>query len=222
MEGVVAARIWPSEPRSATDEPGLLWIGFCCACSSPCLRKWILPFAYRYGGFNMGMEHRRLTGEYLPLRDAMERLFEGSVITPQVFGAQSTFPPVDLFVTDDDVIVELAVPGAKQDELSISVTGETVTISGEVRREAHEEKGHAYAQEIFQGKFQRAFKLPIQIDAEKARATFENGILTLHLPKAEATKPHKIQIEQRHGGSNTDRSTIEGHVQKETVAAKTS
>ena len=170
----------------------------------------------------MGMEHRRMTSEYLPLRDVMERLFEGSVITPQVFNGQGTFPPVDLFVTDDDVIVELAVPGANQDELSISVTGETVTISGEVKREAHGDKAHAYAQEIFHGTFQRAFRLPIQIDADKAGATFEHGILTLQLPKAEATKPHKVQIGQHQGGLGTTRPTIEGHVQKERVAAKMS
>src|SRR5450759_4887946 len=163
----------------------------------------------------MSMEHRRMTSEYLPLRDVMERLFEGSVITPQVFNGQGTFPPVDLFVTDDDVIVELAVPGAKQAELSISV-------SGEVKREAHGDKGHAYAQEIFHGTFQRAFRLPIQIDADKAGATFEHGILTLQLPKAEATKPHKVQIGQHQGGLGTTRPTIEGHVQKERVAAKMS
>ena len=167
----------------------------------------------------MGMEHRRMTGQYLPLRDVMERLFEDSVVTPQVFGGQGTFPPVDLSVTEDEVIVEVAVPGAKQEDLSISVTGETVTITGEVKREAHGANEHAYAQENFKGKFQRAFRLPIQIDADTAGATFEHGILTLHLPKAEATKPHKVQIGQ-HQGSRP--STLEGQVQQERVPAKTS
>jgi HSP20 family protein len=163
-----------------------------------------------------------MTSEYLPLRDVMERLFEGSVITPQVFERQGTFPPVDLFVTEDDVIVELAVPGAKQDDLSISVTDETVTITGEVKRDVLGNTGHAYAQEIFHGAFQRAFRLPIQIDADQAGASFDHGILTLRLPKAEATKPHKIQIGQQLGGTGTSPSAIEGQVQKERVPAKTS
>ncbi|GAC1511038.1 MAG: Hsp20/alpha crystallin family protein [Chloroflexota bacterium] len=168
----------------------------------------------------MGMEQRRMIGEYLPLRDVMERLFEGSVITPQVFGGQSTFPPVDLFVTDDDVIVEVAVPAVKQDDLSISVTGETVTISGEVKRDTHGDKGHAYAQEIFQGKFQRAFRLPIQIDADKAGATYEHGLLTLRLPKAEATKPHKIQIGKQQEFAGLTHHILNGGVEKETVGTK--
>jgi HSP20 family protein len=170
----------------------------------------------------MAIEHRRVIGEHLPLRDVMERLFEGSFVSPQSVVGQGTFPPVDLFMTDDDVIVKLAAPGARQDDFSISVSGDTVTVMGEVKLEPHAEKGHAYIQEIWQGKFQRSFRLPIQVDAEKAEASFEHGILTLHLPKAESTKLRKIPIGKQPAVSGQKEQALEGHVQKERVSAKTS
>jgi HSP20 family protein len=151
---------------------------------------------------------------YVPLRDAIDRLFAGSVITPQVFG-QESFPQADLYTTEDDVVVCMSIPGANPDDIQISVTGDTVTISGEVRHEhsnmpqaqqgqsqqaqqGRQRQGHqVYYQEIWSGRFQRSFSLPIQVDADKANASFENGILTLTLPKAEATKPRKIQVQPR-------------------------
>ena len=151
----------------------------------------------------MVIDHRRLTGEFVRLRDIMQQLVDGSFITPQSFIGQGTFPPVDLSVTDD-VIVELAVPGGRQDDMSISVTGETVTVTGEIKREPRGDRGHVYTQEIWQGKFQRAFRLPMQIDADKAEASLEHGILTLRLPKVEATKPRNRGVNQATDGDATD------------------
>ena len=165
----------------------------------------------------MSMDRRNLG--YVPLRDAIDRLFAGSVITPQVFG-QESFPQADLYTTEDDVVVCMSIPGANPDDIHISVTGDTVTISGEVRHEhgnmpqtqqgqaqqgqgqqvqqGRQRQGHkVYYQEIWAGRFQRSFSLPIQVDADKANASFENGILTLSLPKAEATRPRKIQVQSR-------------------------
>lgn len=170
----------------------------------------------------MAIDHRRVTGEYLPLRDVMERLFAGSVVTPQSFAGPGTFPPVDLVMTEDDVIVTLAVPGAKQDEFSISASGDTLTVSGAVTLEPHGETDHAYVQEIWQGMFQRSFRLPIQVDADKAEASFEHGILTLRLPKAEATKLRKIQVGTHQNGSGERKPILEGNGQKEKVSATTS
>lgn len=143
----------------------------------------------------MAMDRRRRSGGYLPLRDAIDQLFEGSFITPQVFSAQGANTPVDLYVTEDDVVIDMAVPGANPDDISISVTGDTVTVSGEIKRP--QQKGQAYVEEIWEGRFQRSFQLPIQVDANSADASFHNGILTLRLPKSEATKPRKIQVRQQ-------------------------
>ncbi|MBV9282839.1 MAG: Hsp20/alpha crystallin family protein [Chloroflexi bacterium] len=138
---------------------------------------------------------RRSEG-YLPLRDAMQRLFEGSVITPGFFAGQGGFPPVDAYLTEDDFVVELAVPGANPDDINISVTGDTVTLTGEVKHTHRDQRGQLFLDEIPRGRFQRSFSLPIQTDPDKAEASFNNGILVLRLPKSEATKPRKIQVKQ--------------------------
>jgi HSP20 family protein len=146
----------------------------------------------------MAMDRRRYSAGYMPLRDAIDQLFEGSFITPQSLGPQGNFPPVDMHLTEDDVVIEIAVPGINPDDINISVTGDTVTLSGEIKREAPNQKHQHVLDEIWRGRFQRSFQMPIQVDANKADASFQNGVLTLRLPKAEATKPRKIQVRQQH------------------------
>lgn len=151
----------------------------------------------------MALDRRNQSG-YVPLRDAIDRLFAQSFITPTSSGIG--FPPADMTVTDNDVILDLAVPGASPDDINVSVTGDTVTISGAVNREHRQGKGHEpFVHEIWHGQFQRSFTLPIEVDAAKAEASFDNGVLTVKMPKSEATKPRKIQVKT--SGSGT---TIEG------------
>ncbi|MGI8825422.1 MAG: Hsp20/alpha crystallin family protein [Chloroflexota bacterium] len=179
----------------------------------------------------MAMERRNLGGSgYLPLRDAIDRLFAGSVITPQAFGGDAGFPPTDMHMDEDNVIVHMSIPGAKPDDINVSVTGDTVTITGEVSHTRHggegsegdqgQQKAHTYFQEIWSGRFQRSFGLPTQVDADNANATFENGVLTLTLPKSEATKPRKIQIQHRQTIEGQKSGKPQGDLHKETVPVK--
>jgi HSP20 family protein len=166
----------------------------------------------------MVIERRRIISGYLPLREAMNHLLEGSFISPESIGAHGTFPPVDVFVTDDDVVVELALPGGNPDDLNISVTGDALIITGEVKRRRAGEKAHPYLQEIWQGEFQRSFTLPVQVDASGSNASFTDGILTLRLPKSEAAKPHKIRVERKPQTiTNDSYPAIESGVLKEAV-----
>lgn len=163
----------------------------------------------------MAIERRMRTGGFLPLRDVMEQLFENSLLSPQFLASQGSFPPVDVHITEDDLVLEMAIPGANPDDINISVTGDTVTLSGEVKQRQQTQKGQAYLEEVWHGRFQRSFTLPLQVDADKAEANFDNGILELRLPKSEATKPRKIQMKQQP-------PTIQGEssgsdVQKESV-----
>lgn len=167
----------------------------------------------------MALDRRRMTPSYFPLRDAIDRLFESSFIAPQGFTGQIGFPTANVHATDHDVVVEMAVPGATPDDINVSVMGDTVNISGEVKREQHEQKGQTYIDELYRGQFQRSFTLPFPVDADKANATFENGILTLTLPKSEAVKPRRIQVSQQRPLEGQARQT-EGRVQKETVPVK--
>ncbi|HEX8918854.1 MAG TPA: Hsp20/alpha crystallin family protein [Chloroflexota bacterium] len=157
------------------------------------------------------MDRRRSASNYLSLRDAMNRLFESSYITPQMYGEQTFFPTLNLHATDDDVVAEIAVPGAKPDSINISVAGDTVSVSGEIKGSQRRERGQTYIQENWEGQFQRSFTIPYQVDSDAATATFENGILTLTLPKADAIKPRKIQVtsgQSGQAGSSVERETV--------------
>jgi HSP20 family protein len=171
-------------------------------------------------GPTMAIERRMISG-YLPLRQVMNQLFEGSFISPESVGGQGTFPPVDVYVTDDDVVVEMGLPGGNPDNLNISVAGDALIISGEVKRQRETEKAHPYVQEIWQGKFHRSFTLPMQVDATGADASFADGILTLRLSKSEAAKPHKIRVERKPQTITTEHyPAIEGGVHTEAVPVR--
>lgn len=137
--------------------------------------------------------------DMVSLRDAMDRLFEDSFVRPQgerslVAGRERSLA-VDVYETEDDLVVEASLPGIKPEEVDISVVGNTLTIKGE--REEHrekEEEGKYHFREQRYGAFQRSISLPVEVNADKAEATFENGALKLSLPKAEEAKPKRIEV----------------------------
>lgn len=136
--------------------------------------------------------------EMMSLREAMDRLFEESFVGPR-FGLTSAQGnggtlAVNMFETDDNIVVSAAVPGVKPEEITINITGDMLSIKGESRSEEKVEKANYIRQELRYGSFQRTLSLPVDVQADKAEATFENGVLTLNLPKAESLKPKSIKI----------------------------
>ncbi len=135
--------------------------------------------------------------EMVSLRDAVNRLFEDSFIRPGAWpmpfdGGLSL--PADLIETKDNVIVKMSAPGVKPEDIEISVVGDTLTIKGETKSEGQFEEGNYIRKERRFGAFQRTFSLPASVTSDKARAEFENGVLTLTLPKAEEAKPKSIKV----------------------------
>lgn len=104
-------------------------------------------------------------------------------------------PKVDVLDRDDDVLVRAEMPGVKKDEVEISISGSTLTLRGETRREEKEEKGDYYRCEISRGSFSRMLTLPAEVDESKAKATMKDGILELTLPKLEKSKRRTIKID---------------------------
>jgi HSP20 family protein len=133
-------------------------------------------------------------GDLLSLRQAMDRLFEESFVNPAWQFGEGQIVPLDVHQDDDAVIVTAHLPGVKPEEVDITVEGETLTITGDTTANTTEQKGQALLQEIRRGKFVRTLTLPVGLEADKATATFEDGVLTLRIPKAEATKPRQIKI----------------------------
>lgn len=131
--------------------------------------------------------------EMMTLRQAMDRLFEDSFVRSPVRGYDSaTWLPLDIYTTKDAVIIRASVPGVKSDDVEITVEGSTVTIRGETK--APQEEGTFLLQEQRYGPFSRAIDLAIPVQPDKAEAKFENGVLTLSVPKAEEIKPKVIKV----------------------------
>jgi HSP20 family protein len=137
--------------------------------------------------------------DMVSLRDAMDRLFEESFVRPRgawptLTGGEQTLA-LDVYETDDDLVVEASLPGVKPEEVDISIVGNTLIIKGE-HEEKHEkqEEGKYYSRERRYGAFQRSMSLPVDVNADKAQATFEDGVLKLSLPKAEEAKPKRIEV----------------------------
>lgn len=136
--------------------------------------------------------------DFITLRDAMDRLFEQSFVRPMAeLGGDRVYRlPVDAYSTEDAVYVEASLPGVNKDNVDISLDGDTLTIRAEVP--APKDEGRDYAiRERFYGTLQRSLTLNVPVDAAKAEATFENGVLTLRIPKAEAAKPKKISVKTK-------------------------
>ena len=131
----------------------------------------------------------------LSMREAFDRLFDESVWRPARFGnADGAFQvPMDVYTDGDGYVVEVALPGLKPEEIDVQMVGTTLTITGEARTEAPE--GRQYlVRGRGHGRFQTSITLPAAADATAAKASFEHGVLKLEVPKSEAAKPKRIEL----------------------------
>jgi HSP20 family protein len=132
------------------------------------------------------------------LRDAMDKLFEDSFIRPPRTWAQGVLEtPVDMYQTENDVVVKAALPGVKADGVDIPITGDTLTIKGEQKDEKEVNEENYFYRERRSGSFQRTVTLPGGLDTSKAAADFEDGVLTLTIPRSEEQKPKQIQVKAK-------------------------
>ena len=136
--------------------------------------------------------------DLVSLRDAMDRLFEESFIRPPSsrllvpWGTEHL--AVDIIETEDEVVVKTAVPGVKPEDIDISIRDDTLTIKGETKMEEKVEKANLIRQERRYGAFSRTVGLPAGLSVDDAEAIFENGVLTLRIPKREESKPKIIKV----------------------------
>jgi len=131
--------------------------------------------------------------EMMTLRQAMDRLFEDSFVRPtRGFEGAGAYLPLDIYTTKDAVVIRASVPGVKPDEVEITVEGSTVMIRGETK--PAQEEGTFLLQERRYGPFVRSIELGLPVQPDKAEAKFENGVLTLNIPKAEEIKPKIIKV----------------------------
>lgn len=135
--------------------------------------------------------------ESVSLREMMNRLFEDSFVRPPTWVAEAHGPrtlPIDLHETPDDFVVSASVPGVKPEDLDITVTGDTLQIKGQTKAGSETKEANYLRKERHYGSFYRRLALPNEVQSGQAEATFEHGVLTLKLPKAEAVKPKRIKV----------------------------
>lgn len=134
--------------------------------------------------------------EAVSLREAMNSLMQESFVRPGVASAQGGFSalPLDICETENDFVIRASLPGVKPDDVNITVQGDTLTIRGESKAEEDKKGEHWHFRERRYGGFQRSVSLTAPVDSDKAQAHYEDGVLTLTLPKSEAAKPKQIRI----------------------------
>ncbi len=128
------------------------------------------------------------------LREEMNRLFDPAVDPVSRLNAsfRSWAPPLDLYQDRDEFTVLVDLPGMKKEDVDISLQGDALTISGNRNREEKDDEG--LRSERFSGSFQRTITLPAPVDASKVKASYQDGILQIVLPKAEEAKPKQIEV----------------------------
>jgi HSP20 family protein len=154
----------------------------------------------------MTLVRRPLDRNQIPLRNAMDRLFGDWPLGSMQGGFTEVFPPLDVRETDDAYIIEVELPGVDAQETEVTIEGRTVTIRGQFAEEEEREEGNFLLRERRRGQFMRAVALPGMVDVDNATSRYENGELTITLPKATQNRARRVEITSGDGRSANGRS----------------
>jgi len=135
--------------------------------------------------------------EMLSLRQMMNRVFDDSFNHSLSNTEDWNIPSVDMYQTENELVVKAVLPGLKPEEIQISVTGDVLTLRGETKQAQEVKEATYHLKERRFGSFSRSLPLPVQVVTDKAHAEFENGVLTLVLPRAEEDRPKTIAIKAK-------------------------
>ena len=131
------------------------------------------------------------------IRDEMDRMFDNFFARAGEQGSieSAWAPTVDIYETKEAVIIDAELPGMKQNDITVSVSDNVLTIKGEKKLEKEVKEENFHRVERAYGMFSRSFTLPVGVQADKIKATYKDGVLKITLPKAEEAKPKQIPID---------------------------
>lgn len=128
----------------------------------------------------------------LQLQQALDSFRGSSWLEPST-SSVGTYPPLNVFQQDGDLVVITELPGVRKDDINLEVKGRTIRIAG-TKKIDYGEAASAHRRERLSGAFDRVLALPVEVDAERVRAEFRDGVLALRLPRTERDKPRTIRI----------------------------
>ena len=140
---------------------------------------------------------RHTLREMLTLRDAVDQMIEGPSYGRRRFrhmNQVTNMLPLDVYETEDQLVVKVAVPGVQPEDISVTVTGDLLTIKAETKAEETEEQRKYLRQERRYGSCCRQLTLPEDVDTDNVEAVFEHGVLSLTLAKAETAKSKTVKV----------------------------
>lgn len=138
------------------------------------------------------------------MRRDMDRLFEEFFVPGQrgrrgwpvaQGGGGVIVPAIEMYDRGDEIVVRAEVPGITREDIDLTITEDTLTLKGEVRKEEEVKEEGYYTREIHYGSFARTISLPVAIHSEKVKASFKDGVLEILLPKKEEARHKEIKIE---------------------------
>lgn len=135
-------------------------------------------------------------GELNPFRADLDRLWDRFFRERPSAGAftEEWSPSVDISETESNLIIKAELPGLEANDVNVSISGDLLTIKGEKKKEKEEKDEHHHYMERYEGTFQRSFRLPVAINADKVDAEFGKGVLKITLPKIEEAKKKDVKI----------------------------
>ncbi len=153
-------------------------------------------------------------GEMASLRQSMDRLLEDRFKWTSRLWPDFSFEEIllDVYQTDKDIVVKATLPGAKPEEVSVSMVGDILTIKGEHKEETEVKEENYLRKERHYGSFHRSVQIPVPVSSDKTEADFEDGVLTITMPKKEGAKPKQIKVKPK--------TVIEGSKEKKPTIKK--
>lgn len=157
------------------------------------------------------------------LQNEVNRLFEGYTTTaPELRGSGNSAaaaaayqgrmwsPSVDVAESQNEIVLRAELPGLRQEDIDIEMTGDTLILRGERKFENEERRENFVRVERSYGRFQRSFTLGVPVKQNDVTASYRDGILEVHLPKSDETRPRKVQVTVQNGGESSGEPKGEG------------
>lgn len=133
--------------------------------------------------------------DLMSMRDDFDRLFEGFFGRMPAIREDFWAPCVDIVENNGNIEVKAEIPGMKKEDIKVTVRDNVLSIAGERKQEKETKEKTFHRIESYYGKFSRRIQLPSEVEADKIKATYKDGVLNITLPKPESAKPKKIDVE---------------------------